>query len=108
MSSLWRMRVAKVEGNEITLVLQAIHPDAGSIPSSKVFALRLLADMVPDRLNREEGDQAYWDMNSGAGCSSRVWRTDSCVATYGRALVCCQVDNLSGLPAFMSIGADGG
>lgn len=61
MSSLWRMRVAKVEGNEITLVLQAIHPDAGSIPSSKVFALRLLADMVPDRLNREEGDQAYWD-----------------------------------------------
>ena len=61
MSSLWRVRVAKAHGDEIVLALQAIHPDAGAVPSSKVFVLRLLADMAPERLGREEGDQAYWD-----------------------------------------------
>jgi hypothetical protein len=60
-SSLWRVRVARADGDEIVLCLQAIHPDAGEVPSSKVFALRLLADMAPERLTREEGDEAYWD-----------------------------------------------
>jgi hypothetical protein len=61
MSSLWRVRVCESGDETATLDLQAIHPDAGPLPTSKVFAFRLLADRAPDRLAREEGEQAYWD-----------------------------------------------
>jgi hypothetical protein len=61
MSSLWRVRVAHVSGGTVELALSAMHPDAGEPPASAAFALRLLADTDPERLEREAGPGAYWD-----------------------------------------------
>lgn len=57
MSDLWRVQVVDVRDKEIRLRVEAIHPDAGPFPYSKVFALRLLADTVSrTRLGGESND----------------------------------------------------
>ncbi|MEV6837707.1 hypothetical protein AB0N17_24910 [Streptomyces sp. NPDC051133] len=61
MSSLWRVRVTHVTEDAVELALAAIHPDAGEPSGSAVFAMRLLADTDPQRLEREAGQGAYWD-----------------------------------------------
>jgi len=72
MSSLWQVQAVDVNDNEIQLRVQAIHPDAGMFPTSKDFALRLLADkafrfdtkgtyIVAAPLGAEIGPKGYWD-----------------------------------------------
>ncbi|MEU1352318.1 hypothetical protein ABZ410_00135 [Streptomyces cinnamoneus] len=50
MPDLWRVAVERVKQDPVpavTLRVQAVHPDAGLFPRTKLFALRLLADSVP-------------------------------------------------------------
>jgi len=61
MSTLWHVRVAESSAGTVTLRVHATHPDAGALPSTKLFAFRLLADTAMDRLTRELGEQAYDD-----------------------------------------------
>ncbi|MGO8891492.1 MAG: hypothetical protein ACLQB1_17605 [Streptosporangiaceae bacterium] len=63
MSSLWSVRVEQISPDSVTLRIRAVHPDAGDVPESRAFALRVLSDLDPraERLTREEGDGAYQD-----------------------------------------------
>ncbi|SEG83621.1 hypothetical protein SAMN05216223_114118 [Actinacidiphila yanglinensis] len=44
MSDLWHVSVRRIEGDRVELLVAAVHPDAGPLPATKPFALRLLAD----------------------------------------------------------------
>ncbi|MFI0719439.1 hypothetical protein [Streptomyces sp. NPDC021224] len=44
MASLWKATVEAVDGTCVALRVHAVHPDAGDVPDSPEFALRLLAD----------------------------------------------------------------
>ncbi|GHH87641.1 hypothetical protein GCM10018793_64220 [Streptomyces sulfonofaciens] len=68
MSSLWNARVEEADGARIALRVVAVHPDAGDVPESAVFALRLLAD----------------GLDRAAGAPSAARRTDS-LSAPGRA-----------------------
>ncbi|MDX3526733.1 hypothetical protein P1P75_09820 [Streptomyces sp. ID05-39B] len=72
MASLWRVRVTRVSDNTVELTLSAIHPDAGEPSASAAFAMRLLADTDPERLDREAGPGAYWDPVALAEYADRV------------------------------------
>lgn len=66
MSDLWRARLVSAEDDQVLLTLLAIHPDAGTVPSSKVFAMRLLTEAAPQRLLQPDlaeaySAEAYWD-----------------------------------------------
>ncbi|MGW2615022.1 hypothetical protein [Streptomyces sp. NPDC001500] len=56
----------------VELTLSAIHPDAGEPSASAAFAMRLLADTDPERLDREAGPGAYWDPVALAAYADRV------------------------------------
>ncbi|MCQ9129823.1 hypothetical protein [Streptomyces hilarionis] len=72
MASLWRVRVTRVSDDTVELTLSAIHPDAGEPSASAAFAMRLLADTDPERLDREAGPGAYWDPVALAAYADRV------------------------------------
>ncbi|WP_327313040.1 hypothetical protein [Streptomyces sp. NBC_01235] len=72
MASLWRVRVTRVSDDTVELTLSAIHPDAGEPSESAAFAMRLLADTDPERLDREAGPGAYWDPVALAAYADRV------------------------------------
>lgn len=72
MASLWRVRVSRVSGDTVELTLSAIHPDAGEPSASGAFAMRLLADTDPERLDREAGPGAYWDPVALTAYADRV------------------------------------
>lgn len=72
MASLWRVRVTRVSDDTVELNLSAIHPDAGEPSASAAFAMRLLADTDPERLDREAGPGAYWDPAALAAYADRA------------------------------------
>ncbi|WP_329416494.1 hypothetical protein OG802_33095 [Streptomyces sp. NBC_00704] len=72
MASLWRVRVTHLSDDTVELTLSAIHPDAGEPSASAAFAMRLLADTDPERLDREAGPGAYWDPVALAAYADRV------------------------------------
>ncbi len=72
MSNLWQVQVVDVNDDEIRVRVQVIHPDVGEFPTSKDFALRVLADMafsfdakgtyiVAAPLGAGIGSKGYWD-----------------------------------------------
>ncbi|MDX3638336.1 hypothetical protein [Streptomyces sp. MB09-02B] len=83
MASLWRVRVTRVSDDTIELTLSAIHPDAGDPSASAAFAMRLLADTAPERLDREAGPGAYWDPVALAAYADRVVAAVSVTARRG-------------------------
>lgn len=44
MSNLWHIEVLDLVGCQVRLLVRSIHPDAAAFPTSKEFALRLIAD----------------------------------------------------------------
>ncbi|WP_143203868.1 hypothetical protein [Streptomyces sp. CB02400] len=82
MASLWRVRVTRVSADTVELTLSAIHPDAGEPSASAAFAMRLLADTDPERLEREAGPRAYWDPVALAAYADRVIAAVSVTARH--------------------------